>query len=131
MCSHRVLVEGSGLGGDGLTCEKCGYSKYPEALSWLTSLRIWLGWTVVRKLKPGERFYSNGVYKPVKACYCFQNGMLMVFGWDDQQIPELQGRRSEDLLKAIRARSDERTHFEGLSRAGVDWNEYKTRGSNA
>lgn len=69
-------------------------------------------------------------YAPmVKAVYCFENQMLMVFGWDDQQIGELQGRRSEELLAAIRARSDERTTFEGLEGTGVSWPEFKTRGS--
>lgn len=33
MCLHK-FKGGQGMMGDAVTCKKCGYSKYPEVLSW-------------------------------------------------------------------------------------------------
>lgn len=52
----------------------------------------------------------------VMAAYCWQNGMIMTFGHDGQQIGELQGRRTPELVKAILENSDENTKLEGLER---------------
>ncbi len=50
----------------------------------------------------------------VKATYRFPNNMVATFGHDDQQIPELQGKYSKELADNIRARSDDRTVFNGF-----------------
>ena len=49
------------------------------------------------------------------AAYFWANGMVMTFGWDDQQIPELQGRRTPELIAKILAESDENTKLDGLN----------------
>jgi hypothetical protein len=55
MCFHK-FVRGSGIMADGLTCEKCGYSKYPELIVFLLLYEL-LG--RVRDLKEGESFYNE------------------------------------------------------------------------
>lgn len=67
-CLHKVFVRGSGLCRDGLTCEKCGYSKYPECFGFWSRVKFYLGISKIRELNPGELFHSDGVYqKPVGA----------------------------------------------------------------
>jgi hypothetical protein len=63
-CDHRVWVDGAGLMGDALTCENCGYSKYPEAFSWWSRLKFYLGYYKIRQLKQRELFHRDGVYPP-------------------------------------------------------------------
>ena len=50
--------------------------------------------------------------------YLWANGMLMVFGHDGEQIPDLQGRDNPERRQAILARSDHRTKFNGLGNDG-------------
>ena len=52
--------------------------------------------------------------KKVQATYKFPNGMVATVGWDDQQIPELQGTYSKKLEEKIMARSDKRTRWNGF-----------------
>lgn len=40
--------------------------------------------------------------RPIRSVHVFENGMVMVFGHDGQQIPEYQGHKNE-MLPAIRA----------------------------
>ena len=44
----------------------------------------------------------------------FPNGQVATFGWDCQQIPELQGNDSEELRKKIRENSDKHSKLEGF-----------------
>ena len=46
--------------------------------------------------------------------YLFPNGMVCTFGYDDEQIFELQGRYSSELLAEIKKRSDDRTKWHGF-----------------
>ena len=50
----------------------------------------------------------------VKSVFLFPNNMLAVCGHDGKQIPELQGEFSLDLMRAIKARSDHRTEWNGV-----------------
>lgn len=52
----------------------------------------------------------------VIAAYCWVNGMVMTFGQDGEQIPELQGRRTPELIQEIIKHSDEETKFHGLEK---------------
>lgn len=46
----------------------------------------------------------------VKLATYWQNGMVMVFGYDGEQIPELQGRY-EDMRAKVLAAADDQTRF--------------------
>jgi hypothetical protein len=59
--------------------------------------------------------------KDVAAVYLWQNGNVMVFDWNGQQIGELQGRHSEELEEKIRARSNERTEWYGFGGVRCTW----------
>ena len=50
----------------------------------------------------------------VMATYKFPNGMVATFGYDDQQIPELQGVYSTELYEKIKQHSDSRTSWNGF-----------------
>ncbi len=50
----------------------------------------------------------------VKSTFKFPNGMVITCGYDDQQIPELQGVYTLELDKKIRAHSDSKTEFIGF-----------------
>jgi len=50
----------------------------------------------------------------VMATYRFPNGNVATFGYDDQQIPELQGVYSDELQNKINQRSDNRTSWNGF-----------------
>ena len=50
----------------------------------------------------------------VSNTYLFPNGMVCTFGYDDEQIFELQGRYSSELLAEIKKRSDDRTKWHGF-----------------
>lgn len=50
----------------------------------------------------------------VMATYLFPNGMVATFGWNGEQIPELQEPYSVDLHKKITLRSDEKTQWNGF-----------------
>lgn len=49
----------------------------------------------------------------VKATYRFPNDMIATVGYDDKQIPELQGVYTIELHEKIKQRSDERTAWNG------------------
>lgn len=60
---------------------------------------------------------------PVMKVYLWQNDMLMVFGWDGEQIAELQGRKTKKLINAIRKLSSEATTWNGFGADGpCEWN---------
>jgi len=50
----------------------------------------------------------------VKAAYQFENNMVLTFGYDEQQIPSLQGAFSEHLEEKIKKYSDEETSWSGF-----------------
>jgi len=50
----------------------------------------------------------------VMVTYRFPNGNIVTFGHDDQQISELQGVYSKELVDKIKARSDDRTEWKGF-----------------
>jgi hypothetical protein len=50
----------------------------------------------------------------VMATYRFPNGNVSSFGYNDQQVPMLQGVYSKELEDKIRKHSDERTRWEGF-----------------
>ena len=50
----------------------------------------------------------------VMATYTFPNGMVVTFGYNDQQIPELQGVYTQELHDKIKQHSDERTSWNGF-----------------
>ena len=52
--------------------------------------------------------------KNVKATYKFSNGNVVTFGFDDEQISELQGMYSLELLNKIKNRSSENTIWNGF-----------------
>ena len=54
----------------------------------------------------------------VKSTWLWQNGMVMTFGTDGEQIPELQGERTPELARAIRARSTPWTEWIGWGEDG-------------
>lgn len=43
----------------------------------------------------------------VKSTYKFPNGMVVTYGYNDKQIPELQGLYDKALHEKIKARSDD------------------------
>lgn len=47
----------------------------------------------------------------VMATYRFPNGNVATFGYNDQQVPMLQGVYSKELEEKIRQHSDERTRW--------------------
>lgn len=58
----------------------------------------------------------------VKVAYRWENGLTMVFGWDGEQIPELQAPYTPELHAAIRDRASEATRWEGFGPEGpVEW----------
>jgi len=52
----------------------------------------------------------------VKAAFLFPNGNVAVFGYDDQQIPDLQGPFEKRMYRRIRRYSDESTRWYGFFR---------------
>ena len=50
----------------------------------------------------------------VMATYRFPNGNVATFGYDDQQISELQGLYTKELHNKISLRSDEKTSWNGF-----------------
>lgn len=52
--------------------------------------------------------------KKVMATYKFPNGHVATFGWNGEQIPELQGAYSTELLSRIADRADLRTQWHGM-----------------
>ena len=50
----------------------------------------------------------------VMATYKFPNGNVATFGYDDQQIPELQGVYNKELHEKIKQHSDNRTSWNGF-----------------
>lgn len=61
-----------------------------------------------------EDFKNVSSNSLVKATYRFPNGNIATFGYDEQQIPELQGVYSEELIDKIKLRSDNRTLWNGF-----------------
>lgn len=69
-----------------------------------------------------ERFVARGRLEKedrvirgiVKATYRFDNGMIATFDYNDEQMPELQGRDTPELRGKIKAKSDERTKWNGF-----------------
>ena len=54
----------------------------------------------------------------VSSVYLWANGNVMTFGDDGQQIPELQGRVSGELVRAIQRRSTSSTQWTGFGEDG-------------
>lgn len=54
----------------------------------------------------------------VSSSYRWENGNVMTFGEDGEQIPELQGRASAELYAKIRARSTPTTKWFGWGEDG-------------
>jgi hypothetical protein len=52
--------------------------------------------------------------KDVYSTYLFPNGMIATVGFDEQQIPPLQGRCTSGLVKEIFERSSDKTEFHGF-----------------
>lgn len=50
----------------------------------------------------------------VNATYKFPNGMIITFGYNGKQIPELQGVYSKELHEKIRQSSDDKTSWNGF-----------------
>ena len=50
----------------------------------------------------------------VMAVYLFPNRMIATFGYDNQQIPKLQGEYSQDLHEKIKRFSDGNTKWDGF-----------------
>lgn len=50
----------------------------------------------------------------IKAIYLFPTGQVATFGYDDQQIPELQGPYNEELHLKLIERSDPLTKWHGF-----------------
>lgn len=58
----------------------------------------------------------------VRRVYNWENGNVMVFCADGEQILELQGRASTELLERIRRRSDLDTEWLGFDESGpLEW----------
>lgn len=55
----------------------------------------------------------------VSSTYRWENGNVMTFGQDGEQIPELQGPFSRELWAKIRARSTPRTEWIGWDEDGA------------
>lgn len=56
--------------------------------------------------------------RDVSSAYRWANDMVMVFGLDGEQIPELQGAYSDDLHGRIQQRSTSRTTWVGFGEDG-------------
>lgn len=50
----------------------------------------------------------------VMATYRFPNGNVATFGYDSQQIPELQGVYTTELHNKIKQHSDDKTSWNGF-----------------
>jgi len=50
----------------------------------------------------------------VMSTYKFPNGMIITCDYDGEQIPELQGKYSKELVEKIKQRSDQRTIWNGF-----------------
>lgn len=61
---------------------------------------------------------TTAVDESVSTVYLWENGNLMVFGEDGQQIPELQGPVSQERVRAIQRRSTVRTKWIGFGEDG-------------
>jgi len=55
----------------------------------------------------------------VMSTFLFPNGMVITCGWDDKQIPELQGEYTPELHEKIKVNSDARTKWSGFENATV------------
>jgi hypothetical protein len=55
----------------------------------------------------------------VKSTYLFDNQMVMTFGFDGQQIPDLQGPYTKELEEKIRANSGMMTEWSGFGEASL------------
>lgn len=54
----------------------------------------------------------------VASVYLWKNEMVMVFGTDGEQIPELQGKADQDRIRAIQRRSTASTEWNGFGEEG-------------
>lgn len=54
----------------------------------------------------------------VSSAYLWANGMLMVFGEDGEQIPELQGKATPEKVRAIQRRATRTTEWVGFGEDG-------------
>ncbi len=54
----------------------------------------------------------------VSSAYLWANGMVMVFGEDGEQIPELQGKATPERVRAIQRRSTRDTEWIGFGEDG-------------
>lgn len=58
----------------------------------------------------------------VVTVYRWTNGMVMVFGSDGEQVPELQGKATPERLASIRARTTPDTRWHGFGEDGpLEW----------
>jgi hypothetical protein len=62
----------------------------------------------------------------IKSTHLFQNGMVMTFGEDGEQIPDLQGPYSSILHKKLIELSDENTEWWGWNGRPMVWNPLTT-----
>lgn len=58
---------------------------------------------------------------PIKTAYLWANGMLMVFGEDGEQIPELQGPFDLERYQAIKDRATPDTEWHGFNEQPLEW----------
>lgn len=64
----------------------------------------------------------------VGSVYLWQNGMVMTFGEDGHQMPDLQGRNTPELLEKISLRSSPTTSWIGFGPDGAcDFQQMKHR----
>jgi hypothetical protein len=68
--------------------------------------------------------------KRIKNTYLFPNGNLAVFGFDGQQIPELQGAYSIDKHKRILLEAREDCEFSGFDILPIGFIEHAKRFSD-
>ena len=62
----------------------------------------------------------------VRSVYLFDNNMVMTFGFDGQQIPDLQGPYTKELEEKIRENSGMMTEWFGFNEL-LTWNEVRNQ----
>ena len=62
----------------------------------------------------------------VRSVYLFDNKMIMTFGFDGQQIPDLQGPYTKELEEKIRENSGMMTEWFGFNEL-LTWNEVRNQ----
>ena len=57
--------------------------------------------------------------KKVQAVFKFPNGMIATIGYDNQQIPELQGADTPELRRKLAKAIDDDTELNGITRSNL------------